>query len=31
MANMSLASKRSKRNQLLQMYGNYCCWCGKQM
>ena len=31
MANMSSAQKRSKRQKLLQMYGNYCWWCGKQM
>ncbi|GAX34484.1 HNH endonuclease [Nodularia sp. NIES-3585] len=31
MANMSPASKRSKRQQLLKMYGNCCCWCRKQM
>jgi 5-methylcytosine-specific restriction endonuclease McrA len=31
MANMSPASRHRKRQQLLQMYGNYCCWCGKQM
>lgn len=31
MANMSPTSRRSKRHQLLQMYGNRCCWCSKQM
>ncbi len=31
MANMSPTSKRSKTRQLLQQYGNRCCWCGKQM
>ncbi|MFB2920248.1 MULTISPECIES: HNH endonuclease [Aerosakkonema] len=28
---MSPSSKRSKIRQLLSLYGNYCCWCGKQM
>ncbi|MGB3207842.1 MAG: HNH endonuclease [Crinalium sp.] len=31
MASMSPASKRRKRHHLLQMYGNHCCWCDKQM
>lgn len=28
---MSPASKRSKKQKLLQLYGNQCHWCGKQM
>ncbi|MEG4170087.1 MULTISPECIES: HNH endonuclease [unclassified Microcoleus] len=28
---MSPASRRNKRRQLLQLYGNHCYWCNKSM